>query len=322
MKKQSKYAKRYLRAFKAEDVRLLASSDVTAAQLGRELGVTGMSLATWTHQAIANGDHPEQAKLTGVQLHYSVLKLENDRLKKELERLRQEQEILKKSLGIPAPRTVPQRYAVIAALTQDHPVRTLCRLLQVSASGYYDWAKRRPGPRAQANQILGEHLKRVFAQNHQTYGSPRLTRCLRHQQIPCSENRVARLMRQQQLRARSKRPYRPRTTDSRHAHPPAPNWLARLPAPARPNQTWVADITYIRTGHTWAYLAAVMDLCRRRIVGWALSCSLHTTVVQDALAHALQDRLPPAGSSTPIVAANMPAMPFRPFCANISSPPA
>ena len=96
----SNYAKRYSREFKQEAVRLLMTSGKTARQLGRELGVTSMSLANWREQAIANGDHPEQAKPDGVRIHYSVLKLENARLKKELETVRQEREILKKSLGI------------------------------------------------------------------------------------------------------------------------------------------------------------------------------------------------------------------------------
>ena len=96
----SNYAKRYSMEFKQEAVRLLMTSGKTAAQLGRELGVTGMTLGTWREEAIGNGDHPEEAKPDGLRIHYSVLKLENARLKKELETVRQEREILKKSLGI------------------------------------------------------------------------------------------------------------------------------------------------------------------------------------------------------------------------------
>ena len=96
----SKYGNRYSKEFKQEAVRLLLTSGKTAEQLGRELGVSGMSLANWREEAIRNGDHPEQARLDGVRVHYSVLKLENERLKKELEVARQERDILKKSLGI------------------------------------------------------------------------------------------------------------------------------------------------------------------------------------------------------------------------------
>ena len=96
----SKYGNRYSKEFKQEAVRLLLTSGKSAQQLGRELGVSGMSLANWREEAIRNGDHPEQAKLDGVRVHYSVLKLENERLKKELQILQQERELLKKSLGI------------------------------------------------------------------------------------------------------------------------------------------------------------------------------------------------------------------------------
>ncbi len=104
----SNYAKRYSKGFKEEAVRLLMTGEKTAAQLGKELGVTGMSLGRWREEAIGNGDHPEQAKAEGVRLHYSVLKLENARLKKELETVRQEREILKKSLGILSSKQSPK----------------------------------------------------------------------------------------------------------------------------------------------------------------------------------------------------------------------
>ena len=166
----------------------------------------------------------------------------------------------------------------------------LCRLLEVSSSGYYQWRKHRPGPRAQANAVLWPHLKRIFDQSRQTYGSPRLTRCLQRQHLPCSENRVARLLRQHQLQARSKRPFRPRTTDSRHAQGVAPNRLKALGPLTRINQAWVADITYLHTQSGWAYLAAVMDRFSRKIVGWSLGYTLHGFLVKDALHHALARR--------------------------------
>lgn len=184
---------------------------------------------------------------------------------------------------------------MIESLAIQFPVRALCRLLEVSASGYYQWRKRVPGPRAQANDVLGHQLKKAFAQSHQTYGSPRLTRCLRRQQVRCSENRVARLMRQHHLQARTKRPFRPRTTDSRQGGTPAPNRLKAQGPPTAPNQVWVADITYIHTQKHWVYLAAVMDLYSRRILGWSVGYSLHSTLVKEALQHALARRQPPPG---------------------------
>ena len=184
---------------------------------------------------------------------------------------------------------------MISPLATGHPVPTICRLLGVSPSGYYQWRRKVPGPRAQANDVLCLHLKRAFEQSRQTYGSPRLTRCLQRQQIPCSENRVARLMRHHHLQARSKRPFRPRTTDSRHAYGTAPNRLKALGPLTRINQAWVADITYIHTQERWVYLAAVMDRFSRKIVGWAIGYTLHGFLVRDALQNALDRRQPPAG---------------------------
>lgn len=176
---------------------------------------------------------------------------------------------------------------MIQSLATQFPVRTLCRLLAVSASGYYQWRHRQPGPRDRANQALLQHIQHAWRQSRQTYGSPRITRCLQRQHLQCSENRVARLMRQHRLQARSKRPFRPKTTDSRHGGTRAPNRLQAMGSPNRLNQVWVADITYLPTQSGWVYLAAVMDLHSRRILGWSVGCSLHSLLVRDALQHAL-----------------------------------
>lgn len=183
---------------------------------------------------------------------------------------------------------------MIQSLTSQCPVRRLCSLLEVSPSGYYHWRQRRPGPRALANRQLLSHIQKAFAQSRQTYGSPRITRLLQRQQIRCSENRVARLMRAHQLRAKSKQPFRPRTTDSRHLYRAAPNRLKQQTL-SRINQAWAADITYIQAGSSWIYLAAVMDLFSRRVVGWSIGYSLHTSLVKEALQQALALRRPAAG---------------------------
>jgi len=184
---------------------------------------------------------------------------------------------------------------MIKSLATQHPVQTLCRLLEVPRSGYYQWRHRVPGPRAQANQELWEHVQKAFAQSRQTYGSPRIARQLQRQQIPCSANRVARLMRRHGLAAKSKRPFRPRTTESRHGYGTAPNRLKEQAPLTKVNQTWVADITYIHTRGGWVYLAGVMDLFSRKIVGWSLGYSLQTPLVKEALQQALALRRPAAG---------------------------
>lgn len=183
---------------------------------------------------------------------------------------------------------------MIQSLTSQCPVRRLCSLLEVSPSGYYHWRQRRPGPRARANQQLLGHIQKAFALGRQAYGSPRITRLLQRQQIPCSENRVARLMRTHHLRAKSKQPFRPRTTDSRHLYRAAPNRLKEQTL-SRINQAWAADITYIKAGSGWIYLAAVIDLFSRRVVGWSIGYSLHTSLVKEALQQALALRRPAAG---------------------------
>jgi transposase InsO family protein len=184
---------------------------------------------------------------------------------------------------------------VIQDLAQQYPVRALCLALQVQRSGYYQWLGRVQGPRERANQLLLRSIRQAHLQSRATYGSPRITWELKRQDIACSRNRVARLMRRHGIRAKQKRPFRPRTTDSRHGERAAPNRLKQLSAPLRPNQAWVADITYVWTVAGWVYLAAVMDLCTRQIVGWALSPSLETSLVKEALKQALVVRRPAPG---------------------------
>ncbi len=148
-------------------------------------------------------------------------------------------------------------------------VRGMCWVLRVSASGYYAWRGRPEGARARANKTLVEDIRRVHADSRRRYGSPRVHASLRAEGKRVGCNRVARLMRVHGIQAHRRRPFR-KTTDSNHAFPPAPNLLDRQFASAvAPNQVWLADLTYIATGEGWLYLAAIMDLFPRRVVGWA-----------------------------------------------------
>lgn len=180
-------------------------------------------------------------------------------------------------------------------LAAEYPLAELAWALEVSRSGYYRWLKAPASRRVQAARQLTEHIRRIHQENRQCYGSPRIFQELRRQGIQTSENRVARLMQAAGLKARSKRAFRPRTTDSRHPHPIAPNRLKSEPPVQAPNQVWVADITYLWTVAGWVYLAAVMDLFSRRIVGWALGTTLETSLVKEALHRALAARRPAAG---------------------------
>lgn len=176
-----------------------------------------------------------------------------------------------------------------------YPISHLCQVLQVPRSSYYAWSHRPPSARARQNQILRAQLARLFVENRRAYGSPRLAICLQRAGIPCSRNRVARQMQALELKARQKRAFRPKTTDSRHGLPIAQNRLAQAPPVSALNRVWVSDITYVFTLQGWLYLAAVMDLYSRRILGWATADHLKTSLVQEALQQATQARSPDPG---------------------------
>jgi len=175
-------------------------------------------------------------------------------------------------------------------MSGQYKVAWLCEALLVSRSGYYDWVERRrqPGPRALENIRLRERIHHEFARSHKTYGSPRLARAL-----GClgQRNRIARLMRQERLFARQRSKYRPKTTESKHGGPIAPNRLQKLTVQG-PDQVWVTDATCILTGQGWLYLVAVLDVFTRRVVGWAMHQILDARLVIAALRMALLQRRP------------------------------
>lgn len=178
----------------------------------------------------------------------------------------------------------------------EHSIQRLCRNLQVSTSGYYDWQARRvaPGPRALETQALAQEVEGIHAQSRQTYGSPRIVKELHRRGRRHGRARIARLMKAKGLCGRQKGRYRVRTTDSNHDHPIAPNRLAEAPKATAPNQIWVTDITYIRTQEGWLYLAAILDLYSRKIIGWAMGTTIDADLVLRALFMALLHRHPPA----------------------------
>jgi putative transposase len=180
-------------------------------------------------------------------------------------------------------------------MKNDHSILSLCQNLMVSPSGYYDWQERRanPGKRALEDETLAKDIYAIHEESRQTYGSPRIVMELRKQGKRHGRNRVARLMNEEGLCGRQKGRYRVQTTDSNHDEPIAPNRLAEAPRPTGSNQIWVQDITYIQTKEGWLYLAAILDLYSRKIVGWAMSSFIDTALVLKALAMALLHRDPP-----------------------------
>ena len=172
----------------------------------------------------------------------------------------------------------------------------LCQLLGVSPSGYYNWCQTQahPSTRVLENQSLSVQVDQIHSASRQTYGSPRIVAALRAKGLCHGRNRIARIMRQNGLRGRQKGRYRVQTTDSNHDHPIAPNLLAEAPEPTAPNQIWVADITYIPTRQGWLYLAGILDLYSRKIVGWAMSEWIDTSLTLEALRMARRHRQPTA----------------------------
>jgi transposase InsO family protein len=186
-------------------------------------------------------------------------------------------------------------YAYIDEQRVNVPVVRLCHALGVSTSGYYAGRQRGPSQRARANEVLLVHLRAIRVETHETYGSPRMQAELVERGQPCSVNRVARLMRLSHLAARHKWPYHPKTTCPDPTRPVVPNRLAQDFTADAPNQKWLGDITYIPTAQGWLYLATVLDLYSRRIVGWALDQTMTTDLVRTALDMALGRRQPAAG---------------------------
>ena len=181
------------------------------------------------------------------------------------------------------------RFAFIATEKAWYPVALMCRVLQVSRSGYYAWCKRPAAERVGKDQRLTLEVAAIHAESRGRYGSPRVHAELRERGQRIARKRVARLMRAAGLRARARRRFRC-TTDSQHAMAIKGNLLARRFAVSAPNRGWVSDITYIWTLEGWLYLAIVMDLFSRRVVGWALSKRLERGLALDALGMALKGR--------------------------------
>jgi len=186
------------------------------------------------------------------------------------------------------------RFQLVHDNRDAYPVRRMCDVLHVSSSGYYAWHERPVSAREMANQELYNQIEAVYNDNHGVYGSPRIYHELKAQGIACSENRIARLMRLRKLRAKQSRRFKS-TTKRNRTHRAAPNLLKRDFAAQQPDQKWVADITYIATLEGWLYLAAILDLCTRRIVGWAMSDRMTSDLTLSALKMALRQRQPLAG---------------------------
>jgi transposase InsO family protein len=190
---------------------------------------------------------------------------------------------------------VSAKFAFVSAERANHAVSTLCRVAGVSVSGFYAWLHAIPAlqHRAEAEAELRGHIGRIFAARRRVYGSPRVHAELRREGRGHSRRRVARLMREMGLSARRGRKRPPRTTDSRHDFPVAPDLLGRDFVAEKPDQVWLADISYIATDEGWLYLAAIKDMATREVLGWSMADHLKAGLCIDALVMALQRHGPP-----------------------------
>jgi putative transposase len=186
------------------------------------------------------------------------------------------------------------RYRAIQEQDRRYPIRLMCRALTVSPAGYYAWLERPESSRARQNRTMLSAIRVIHRESRETYGSPSIWGVLVKQGHHIGEHRVARLMRQDGLRAKTVKKWRA-TTQSQHPFPVAANTLDRVFTVAAPNRVWAGDITYIWTLEGWLYLAVLLDLYSRRVIGWAMGSRLTADLAERALTMALTNRAPTAG---------------------------
>ncbi|MBS3981715.1 MAG: IS3 family transposase [Rhodobacteraceae bacterium] len=271
--------------FRREAVRLALTSGRTRREIAEDLGIGLSTLTRWLGR---ERDVREPSEVS-VDLHAEL-----KRLRRENAVLKQERDILKKAAAFFGERGKSMTFGFIEAEKASFPISRMCRVLEVSQSGFFAWQERPACRRQQQDMVYLAHIRTAFALSNGTYGSPRMHRDLVDEGHEIGRHRTARLMRQNQLIARQKRRFK-RTTDSEHAWPVAPNLIAQDFAAGGPDRKWGADISYIWTAEGWLYLAVVLDLFSRRVVGWAASNRLKRDLAVEALRRALVARNPAPG---------------------------
>ncbi|NCQ36030.1 IS3 family transposase [bacterium] len=279
--------KGFTQEFEDEAVRLALTSGRTRRELAENLGVGLSTLTRWIgRRRDREIDFPDKGRTEDAAE-------ELKRLRRENAILRQERDILKRATAF-FQGGKSMRFALIDQAKEQFPVQRLCGVLGVSQSGYFAW-KDRPACRRQLEDlVLLAHARSAFALSNGTYGSPRMTRELQDNGFAVGRRRTARLMRENDIKARQKRRFK-RTTDSEHSWPVAPNIIDQDFAADGPNQKWGVDISYVWTREGWIYLAVVIDLFSRRVVGWSVGDRLHRRLAIAALQTALTMRRPPEG---------------------------
>ncbi|MDE4122534.1 IS3 family transposase [Phaeobacter gallaeciensis] len=271
--------------FRREAVRLALTSGRTRREIAEDLGIGLSTLTRWLSRERDASDPVEAS----VDVHAEL-----KRLRRENAVLKQERDILKKAGSLLRERRKSMSFAFIEAEKASFPISGMCRVLGVSQSGFFAWRGRPACQRQKQDLICLAHIRTAFALSNGTYGSPRMHRDLIDDGHRIGRHRTARLMRENGLVARQKRRFK-RTTDSEHAWPVAPNLLAQDFEAEQPDRKWGADISYIWTAQGWLYLAVVLDLHSRRVVGWATSDRLKRGLAVEALRRAIVNREPAPG---------------------------
>ena len=274
--------RKFTREFKLEAVRLIKERGVSYAQASLDLGVHQSQLRSWV-KALA-GD-PQQAFPGQGQMKPEQLEIAQ--LKREVIRLKAERDILKKSRGL-LREGIDVKFGFIAKHRGIWPTRWLCEALGVSRGGYYAWLTRPRSQRSRSDEELSAKVRASFLASDRTYGARRVWHDLLAEGVSCGLHRIERLMRLQALKARPRRRRLPPDLGERQAAAVAPNVLDRTFEAPAPNRKWIADFTYTAEG--WLYVAVVIDLFSRRVVGWSMSAEMTAQLVTDALVMAIWRR--------------------------------
>ena len=281
--------------FKTEAVALLASSGRPLVQIAGELGISPSMLRNWRNRSGGAACGVGAAPDTGVGPAFRPGPGGGDLPASPRERSAAHgARHFKKGCGHLLG-TAEMRFRLIEDQRDVWPVRVMCDALSVSPSGYYAWRSRPESPRKIANRELLADIRRVHAEHRGRYGAPRIHAELRAEGQIVSRKRVERVMRRHGIRAHAPRRYRVCTTDSKHSLPVAANLLDRNFVAEKPDQVWLADITYIPTGEGWLYLAVILDLFTRKVVGWAMREHMRAELTIAALTMAIQRRRPGPG---------------------------
>ncbi|MCL7488872.1 MAG: IS3 family transposase [Desulfobulbaceae bacterium] len=279
--------KKYTQEFKEEAVKLITEQGYKITEAARNLGVDGNMLGRWKREIEGGGDD-----VSGLQ-GGTAMQAELNRLRKENKRLKMEREILKKGSGLLRERN-ELKYQFVDAEKKSYPIALICAVIRISRSGYYAWRKRDKSLRQRENDRLIPIVKAAHKKSKETYGTRRIAEEIKAHGINCGRTRAGTLMKLADVVAKQKKKFKA-TTDSKHNLPVAPNLLDRQFEVQEQDKVYVGDITYLWTQEGWLYLAVVLDLFSRQIVGWSMSNRMTKKLVMDALRMAIWRRRPAPG---------------------------